>query len=295
MRALAQSHRERELLGGVPSWRGSRSTRSATVYDGRRARRGPGRGVRAVGADRPRRVQPPRRHGASVAVSYGPVPGEIYAGHRFIDVLIHGWDVAKATNPRSHVSLDPALSGVLGIVTLEPQLSRRAACSGRREVPSAATSRSRPVRGHAGPSAGVPWAGGGRASPRKPGYSPGAETGPSAGREEKSIDTDFHSLNSSSAWGPASRKPLPVVLHPAEGQLHLGADGRRVHVDDAELELGDGAHGRGHVVGVDRCRQAELRRVGRGDGFVEVGDRYDRGHRAEDLLLGDAHVRAWHR
>jgi uncharacterized protein (TIGR03086 family) len=32
-----------------------------------------------------------------VAVSYGPVPGEVYAGHRFIDVLIHGWDLAKAT------------------------------------------------------------------------------------------------------------------------------------------------------------------------------------------------------
>jgi uncharacterized protein (TIGR03086 family) len=34
---------------------------------------------------------------APAAVSYGPVPGEIYAGHRFIDVLIHGWDLAKAT------------------------------------------------------------------------------------------------------------------------------------------------------------------------------------------------------
>ena len=34
---------------------------------------------------------------ASVAVSYGPVPGEVYAGHRFIDVLIHGWDLAKGT------------------------------------------------------------------------------------------------------------------------------------------------------------------------------------------------------
>ncbi|TML92086.1 MAG: TIGR03086 family protein [Actinobacteria bacterium] len=34
---------------------------------------------------------------ASVAVSYGPVPGEVYAGHRFIDVLIHGWDLATAT------------------------------------------------------------------------------------------------------------------------------------------------------------------------------------------------------
>ena len=34
---------------------------------------------------------------ASVAVSYGPVPGEVYAGHRFLDVLIHGWDLAKGT------------------------------------------------------------------------------------------------------------------------------------------------------------------------------------------------------
>lgn len=42
-----------------------------------------------------------------VAVSYGPVPGEIYAGHRFIDVLIHGWDLAKATG--QDTTLDPAL------------------------------------------------------------------------------------------------------------------------------------------------------------------------------------------
>jgi uncharacterized protein (TIGR03086 family) len=42
-----------------------------------------------------------------VAVSYGPVPGEIYAGHRFIDVLIHGWDLAKATGQDTR--LDPEL------------------------------------------------------------------------------------------------------------------------------------------------------------------------------------------
>lgn len=33
---------------------------------------------------------------APCAVSYGPVPGSIYCGHRFIDVLIHGWDLAVA-------------------------------------------------------------------------------------------------------------------------------------------------------------------------------------------------------
>jgi uncharacterized protein (TIGR03086 family) len=34
---------------------------------------------------------------APCAVSYGPVPGSVYAGHRFLDVLIHGWDIAVAT------------------------------------------------------------------------------------------------------------------------------------------------------------------------------------------------------
>jgi len=34
---------------------------------------------------------------APCAVSYGPVPGAVYAGHRLIDVLIHGWDLATAT------------------------------------------------------------------------------------------------------------------------------------------------------------------------------------------------------
>ncbi len=44
---------------------------------------------------------------APCAVSYGPVPGSVYAGHRFIDVLIHGWDLAMATG--QDPTLDPAL------------------------------------------------------------------------------------------------------------------------------------------------------------------------------------------
>src|SRR5581483_6494331 len=43
---------------------------------------------------------------APCAVSYGPVPGEIYAGHRFIDVLIHGWDLAKATGQDAALPAD---------------------------------------------------------------------------------------------------------------------------------------------------------------------------------------------
>ena len=34
---------------------------------------------------------------APCAVSYGPVPGRVYCGHRLIDVLVHGWDLAEAT------------------------------------------------------------------------------------------------------------------------------------------------------------------------------------------------------
>ena len=44
---------------------------------------------------------------APCAVSYGPVPGSVYAGHRFIDVLIHGWDLAIATG--QDPTLDPGL------------------------------------------------------------------------------------------------------------------------------------------------------------------------------------------
>ena len=48
---------------------------------------------------------------APCAVSYGPVPGSVYAGHRFLDVLIHGWDLAKATG--QNTNLAPELAGQL--------------------------------------------------------------------------------------------------------------------------------------------------------------------------------------
>jgi uncharacterized protein (TIGR03086 family) len=53
------------------------------------------------------------------AVSYGPVPGSVYAGHRFIDVLIHGWDVAAATG--QDTTLEPRLVDACWN-ELEPQL-----------------------------------------------------------------------------------------------------------------------------------------------------------------------------
>jgi uncharacterized protein (TIGR03086 family) len=55
---------------------------------------------------------------APCAVSYGPVPGEVYCGHRLIDVLVHGWDVAKSTG--QGMSLDPELVETC-LEVIEPQ------------------------------------------------------------------------------------------------------------------------------------------------------------------------------
>jgi uncharacterized protein (TIGR03086 family) len=56
---------------------------------------------------------------APCAVSYGPVPGSVYAGHRFLDVLVHGWDLAVATG--QDYTLDPELMKSCQQV-IEPQL-----------------------------------------------------------------------------------------------------------------------------------------------------------------------------
>jgi len=56
---------------------------------------------------------------APCAVSYGPVPGSVYAGHRFIDVFIHGWDVAVATGQNTVLDAD-LMQACLQV--LEPQL-----------------------------------------------------------------------------------------------------------------------------------------------------------------------------
>jgi uncharacterized protein (TIGR03086 family) len=59
-----------------------------------------------------------------VAVSYGPVPGSVYCGHRLIDVLVHGWDVASSTGQPTE--LDPDLVAV-ALEVVEPQIDMLAA------------------------------------------------------------------------------------------------------------------------------------------------------------------------
>src|SRR5436309_10016792 len=55
---------------------------------------------------------------APCAVSYGPVPGSVYAGHRFIDVFIHGWDLATATGQDTTPDADRAEAR---LAVVEPQ------------------------------------------------------------------------------------------------------------------------------------------------------------------------------
>lgn len=57
---------------------------------------------------------------APCAVSYGPVPGSVYCGHRLIDVLVHGWDLAQATGGNTALPGD-LVDACLEVI--EPQLA----------------------------------------------------------------------------------------------------------------------------------------------------------------------------
>ncbi len=59
------------------------------------------------------------------------------------------------------------------------------------------------------------------------------------------------------------------VLDAAEGQMDFGADGGRVDVGDAGLEVADGGEGAVHVLGVERGGEAVVDGVGDLDGLLE--------------------------
>ncbi len=61
------------------------------------------------------------------AVSYGPVPGEVYCGHRFLDVLVHGWDVATSTGQDTTLDVD-LVEGVPGGDRAADRHARRERC-----------------------------------------------------------------------------------------------------------------------------------------------------------------------
>ena len=80
---------------------------------------------------------------APCAVSYGPVPGSVYAGHRFLDVFIHGWDLAAATG--QDTTLDAGLMQACREI-IEPQLEAfrgAGALAGPLPVPAGASDQTR--------------------------------------------------------------------------------------------------------------------------------------------------------
>ena len=92
---------------------------------------------------------------ASCAVSYGPVPGSVYAGHRFLDVFIHGWDLAAATG--QDTTLDSGLMEACREV-IEPQLElfRQAGAIGQALPAVPGRNRPDPVPGRARPQRMTP-------------------------------------------------------------------------------------------------------------------------------------------
>jgi uncharacterized protein (TIGR03086 family) len=79
----------------------------------------PGRSYRESSEAAASAFEAPGALDAPCAVSYGPVPGHVYAGHRYVDVLIHGWDLASAT--KQDTTMDPELVRAC-IEVVEPQL-----------------------------------------------------------------------------------------------------------------------------------------------------------------------------
>ena len=74
---------------------------------------------------------------APAAVSYGPVPGRVYASHRFLDVLVHGWDLAMGTGQDTTLAPD-LVTACLEIVRAEPGLAGSGAFGTDHHVPEGA-------------------------------------------------------------------------------------------------------------------------------------------------------------
>jgi uncharacterized protein (TIGR03086 family) len=80
---------------------------------------------------------------APANVSYGPVPGRVYAGHRFIDVLVHGWDLAVGAGLDTTLRPD-LVEACLEVVLPEADLLAASGAFGAdHEVPEGASPQAR--------------------------------------------------------------------------------------------------------------------------------------------------------
>ena len=147
-----EPHRHRQLLGGRARRGPDRSRTVGDRLDGDVLGADPLRAYDDSSLVAAAAFRAPGAMEAPCAVSYGPVPGEVYCGHRFIDVLIHGWDVASSTG--QDTTLDPELVEACFEV-VEPQLDMLVGSGmfgtparrpGRRRAPDRAARGARPPR-----------------------------------------------------------------------------------------------------------------------------------------------------
>jgi uncharacterized protein (TIGR03086 family) len=80
---------------------------------------------------------------APCAVSYGPVPGSVYCGHRFIDVLVHGWDVAQATGGNTDLPPDLVEACLEVVMPQLDMLEGSGAYGSHHDVPNGASPQAR--------------------------------------------------------------------------------------------------------------------------------------------------------
>ncbi len=71
----------------------------------------------------------------SVAVSYGPVPARSYLEHRYIDLVVHGWDLAVATGQDGELPPELAESAYETMSAQREQVRESGAFADEVEVP----------------------------------------------------------------------------------------------------------------------------------------------------------------
>src|SRR5258708_12795618 len=76
---------------------------------------------------------------------------------------------------------------------------------------------------------------------------------------------------------------------PAERQMHFRTDRWRIDVRDAGIDIAHGLEGLVYIARINRRRESVLNSIGNLNGVLEVIAENERGDRAEDLLLGNAH------
>src|SRR5260370_31680955 len=81
------------------------------------------------------------------------------------------------------------------------------------------------------------------------------------------------------------------LLRAPEGQVGLGADRRRVHVDNSGVEITGSLKGTIHVSRVDRGGKSVSHAVRHINGLFEAVNRDHRDNWAKNLLLRNAHIR----